>query len=143
MQALTILLPMSALVIWTLLVLLLIPYRRFRAAFRKQVSPEDFRYGESAAVPEEVRIPNRNFMNLLELPVLFYLLCLTLLITQRVDQWALGLAWIYVALRIVHSLIHLSYNRVTHRLTVYGLSNFVLSAMWLRFVVWLIPAALA
>ena len=35
----------------------------------------DFRYGESARVPGEVSIPNRNYMNLLELPVLFYAIC--------------------------------------------------------------------
>jgi len=56
-------------------VLLLIPFRRFRAAFAGQVGAGDFRYGESARVPGEVSIPNRNYMNLLELPVLFYIVC--------------------------------------------------------------------
>jgi hypothetical protein len=42
----------------------------------------------------------------------------------------LALAWIYVGLRVVHSAIHLSYNRVTHRLIPFALSNGVLSVIW-------------
>ena len=41
-----------------------------------------------------------------------------------------GLAWAYVALRVVHSLIHLSYNHVYHRLAAFVVSNGVLAALW-------------
>jgi hypothetical protein len=40
------------------------------------------------------------------------------------------MAWAYVSLRIVHSLIHLSYNRVIHRLSVFALSNAALVSLW-------------
>src|ERR1700741_2796335 len=46
--------------------------RRFRAVFGGRATRDDFKFGESPAVPGDVSIPNRNFMNLLELPVLFY-----------------------------------------------------------------------
>lgn len=75
MNSSAILLPVMILVGWTLVVLLNIPFRRFRAIARRQVSAEDFRYGESARVPPPVSLPNRNFMNLLEVPVLFYVVC--------------------------------------------------------------------
>jgi len=39
-------------------------------------------------------------------------------------------AWIYVALRCVHSFIHLTYNRVIHRFVVYALSAVVLFVLW-------------
>jgi hypothetical protein len=39
-------------------------------------------------------------------------------------------AWSYVALRVIHSLIHLTYNTVMHRLTVFAVSNFVLGGLW-------------
>src|SRR5829696_5072006 len=65
-------LPMGCLALWTFAVLLIIPYRRFAAARRGLVKAADFKYGESVAVPGEVSIPNRNYMNLLEVPVLFY-----------------------------------------------------------------------
>ncbi|WP_374261235.1 hypothetical protein [Zoogloea sp.] len=52
--------------------LLLIPYRRFKTSFARQVTAADSRVGESERVPPELRVPNRVFMNLLELPVPFY-----------------------------------------------------------------------
>lgn len=128
--ALPILFPVLALVGWTGLVLLLIPIARFRAAFRREVKADDFRYGESASVPPHVSLPNRNYMNLLEAPLLFHLACVLLFVTAGVGPWAVGLAWTYVALRVVHSLIHLSYNHVLHRLAVFAASNAVLVVLW-------------
>ena len=127
-----ILYPMAALAGLTFIVLLLIPAARFRAAARGQVTSRDFRYGESANVPGEVSLPNRNLMNLLELPVLFYVVCLAFYVTATVDARALYLAWAYVALRALHSLIHLTYNKVFHRLIAYAASNVVLIALWVR-----------
>ena len=132
MDPTTIFLPVSALAVWTLLVLMLIPIRRFRAGFRGQVTTHDFKYGESANVPPAVRIPNRNLMNLLEMPVLFYVASIVLYVSHSVSATDLWLAWTYVALRLVHSLIHLTYNKVTHRLAVYALSNLLLAVLWLR-----------
>ena len=126
--------PVGALVALTFAVLLMIPYARFRAAFRGEVKAKDFRYGESANVPGRVALPNRNLMNLLELPLLFYVVCIALYVTRTVDGLALTLAWAYVALRAAHSVVHLSYNNVFHRLGVFAASNVVLLALWIRFV---------
>jgi hypothetical protein len=128
-----ILYPMLSLVALTLVVLLLIPYARFRAAARGEVTAADFRYGESTNVPGEVSLPNRNLMNLLELPVLFYVGCLAFYVTGAVDTSAVVLAWAYVALRAAHSVIHLTYNNVFHRLAAFAASNAVLLALWIRF----------
>jgi hypothetical protein len=114
----------------TLFVLLLIPYQRAKALFLKQIEVDDFKLGESKNVPAVVSIPNRNYMNLLELPILFYVVCLTMFITQFVTPVVVGLAWGYVASRTVHSLIHLTYNKVFHRLAAFVLSNFFLVALW-------------
>ncbi|MBO9663211.1 MAPEG family protein [Dokdonella sp.] len=130
-----ILLPCMTLVGWTLCVLLVMPYRRIKAALARQVTADDFKYGESANVPPAVRIPNRNFMNLLEVPVLFYVVGLVAYVTQHVDATAVALAWSYVALRVLHSLIHLSYNHVIHRLAVFAASNLVLAVLWGRVLV--------
>lgn len=129
-----ILYPMVVLVFWTFAVLVLIPRARFGAARQKLVRASDFAYGESGNVPDEVRLPNRNYMNLLELPVLFYIACLTAYVTGKVDAWTLGLAWGFVALRIAHSLVHLTYNNVFHRLRAFGASVVVLAALWVRIV---------
>ena len=127
--------PMGVLALVTFTVLGLIPARRFRAAFAGQVTADDFRFGESPAVPGHVSIPNRNYMNLLELPMLFYVAGLMYFVAGKVDTAALTLAWTYVALRAAHSLIHLTYNNVFHRLTVFGISNLVLMGFWLWFFV--------
>ena len=125
-----ILYPMFALAAWTLVVLLLIPVARVRAARRREVVADDFRYGESATVPPAVSIPNRNYMNLLELPMLFYVVCIVLYLTAGASTTTIALAWAYVALRIGHSLIHLTYNRVVHRLAVFAASNVALVMLW-------------
>ena len=125
--------PAVALAAWTFTVLLLIPIARFRAGARGEVNAGDFRFGESARVPGAVSLPNRNFMNLLELPMLFYVVCIALYVTLSVDAHALVLAWLYFALRVAHSLVHLTYNNVFHRLGVYAASGVVLALLWLRF----------
>jgi hypothetical protein len=127
--------PMGALVFLTFTVLLLIPLRRFRAGFAGHVTTDDFKFGESPAVPGDVAIPNRNLMNLLELPMLFYVAALMHFVTGKVDPVVLGIAWTYVALRAIHTLIHVTYNNVVHRLTVFALSNLVLGAFWVVFFV--------
>jgi hypothetical protein len=99
----------------------------------------DFKFGESANVPAYVSVPNRNLINLLEIPVLFYVVCLTMYVTSHADSAAVLLAWAYVAFRVAHSLVHLTYNNVFHRLAFYGLSNIVLLAMWIRLFLALLP----
>ncbi|MEQ1929268.1 MAG: MAPEG family protein [Parvularculaceae bacterium] len=130
MQGEAILAPMGALALLTFLVLINIPIRRFAAAAAGKVKRDDFKFGESANVPPPVTIPNRNYMNLLEMPVLFYVICFIALYLGRADGAFVALAWIYVALRAAHSAIHLTYNNVFHRLTFFALSNFVVIAMW-------------
>lgn len=123
-------LPVASLALWTLTVLLLIPIARIRASVAGQVEVDDFKHGESERVPAHVRLPNRVFMNLLEVPVLFYVACVVAFVSQHVDGLLMTLAWLYVALRLAHSLIYLSYNHVIHRLSVFALSNGVVAVMW-------------
>jgi hypothetical protein len=122
--------PMFALAAWTLVVLLLIPITRTRSARRREIVIDDFKYGESSAVPPAVSIPNRNYMNLLELPMLFYVVCIVLYVTAGASTMAIALAWAFVVLRVAHSLIHLSYNRVIHRLAAFTASNVALVVLW-------------
>ena len=122
--------PMGALAFLTFGVLTLIPIRRFRASAAGQIVSDDFKFGESASVPGHVSIPNRNYMNLLELPMLFHVASLMFFVTGRIDAAVLGVAWLYVALRAIHSLIHLTYNKVMHRMVPFAVSNVVLMVYW-------------
>lgn len=71
-----------------------------------------------------------NFSNLFELPVLFYVLCIALAATNNGTTVYVTAAWIFVVLRVVHSLIHVTYNFVLHRFAVW-----LLGAVWL-FIMW-------
>ncbi|MDR2012764.1 MAG: MAPEG family protein [Rhodanobacter sp.] len=71
-----------------------------------------------------------NFRNLFELPVLFYVALGIAFAIGAVDPPLLALAWFFVALRVAHSAIHCSYNRVMHRFAAYVAGGFVLWAIW-------------
>lgn len=129
MKATAIFLPALLLMFWTLTVLLVVPVRRVKAVMNKRVTPRDFSHGESAQVPPDVALPNRIFMNLLEVPVLFYVVAFMAYLTGLVNDVTVGLAWAYVALRFVHSGIYFTYNHVGHRALVFGTSNVIVSVM--------------
>ena len=71
-----------------------------------------------------------NFRNLFELPVLFYLAVVVAAQTAQVNALTLALAWLFVALRIAHSAVHCTYNKVLHRFYVYFLGGMALWLLW-------------
>ena len=85
-----------------------------------------------AAVLENVAAAD-NFRNQFEMPVLFLALCLALAVSGLASPLQVALAWAYVGLRSVHSLIHVTYNRVLHRFAAYTASTLCLFLMWILF----------
>jgi hypothetical protein len=75
-----------------------------------------------------------NFRNLFELPVLFYVLCIAIAVNGGSTPGLLTAAWVFVGLRALHSLIHVTYNRVMHRFLVYAASAVLLFGMWTVFL---------
>jgi hypothetical protein len=71
-----------------------------------------------------------NLRNLFELPVLFYLAVVVAVQTNQVTPITLALAWLFVALRILHSAIHCSYNKVIHRFYAYVCGGSVMWLLW-------------
>lgn len=127
----SILQPVMALALWTLLVLMLVPIRRLKAIFSGELSPKDFKLGESDRVSDYVSLPNKNIINLTQMPILFYVVCILAFITQQAGTWFLALAWAYVVTRVLHSIVHITYNNVLHRFLVFACSNFLLVALWI------------
>src|SRR5262245_51146477 len=76
-----------------------------------------------------------NLRNLFEVPVLFYALCALVAATDLDSPVLVFGAWGYVALRCVHSYIHITYNRVIHRFLVYAASTVLLFTLWGVFLV--------
>ena len=71
-----------------------------------------------------------NFRNLFELPVLFYVALVVAAVTGQVNATTIALAWAFVLLRIVHSTIHCTYNKVMHRFYAYVAGGMVLWLLW-------------
>lgn len=113
---------------------ILLVQRKVRAVKQKLV---DLRVTalNNQAWPEDVVKVSNNIANQFETPVLFYVLCVLLLVLQGVDIFGLTLAWAYVALRVVHIYIHVGSNYVPRRLKVFGASLFVLLAMLIKIAV--------
>lgn len=72
----------------------------------------------------------RHWSNLYEAPMLFYIACLMAFSIQMESALLVGLAWAYVAVRLIHTIIHLTYNLVFHRLTAFLRSQAILVVMW-------------
>ena len=75
------------------------------------------------------------FSNQFELPVLFYVLTILEIITRHADFMFVVLAWIFVALRVMQALVHVTDNNVRRRGAFYGVGALVLMAMWIIFAV--------
>jgi hypothetical protein len=99
----------------------------------RRIRPQAVATSRLAAAALEEVAPADNFRNLFEVPVLFFAICCVLAIADAVTPVQLALAWAFVALRCVHSLIHVTYNRVLHRFWVYVLSTVCVLAMWVMF----------
>ena len=85
---------------------------------------------EFAAALKDTRCAD-NFSNLFETPVLFYVACIGLYVTDTVSMPALALAWVYVLLRMAHSYVHCGSNHVMTRFKCFAASLTVLVALWL------------
>ncbi len=126
--------PMVALVFVTFAVWTMLFIRRIPKLKSDPVPLDAMRIRATRPIlSEQEMAANDNLMNLFELPVLFYALCLALAVTGwRSDFFALG-CWGYVALRAAHSAIHCTVNNVLMRFIAYLLSTLLLFALWVGF----------
>ena len=125
-----IVLPAIALVLLTAIVWVRLYVERIRELQQRGIDPQALATAAATAQTMQHVQASDNFKNLFEVPVLFYALCAVLASAQHVSPFFVIGAWLYVALRYVHSFIHLTYNRVIHRFAVYVLSTALLFLMW-------------
>jgi len=135
-----ILYPVFAMFLLVVLVFLRMRAMRFAAVRNQQVNIKYYRAFEGASEPEPLRVVSRHFNNLFEVPVLFYVGVIMTYITHQVSYWQVVCAWAYVALRYVHTYIHLTSNNVITRFSVYFASGIVLAVMWSTLLVQLLRA---
>ena len=126
--------PVFCLVMLTFFMMAATGITRLISVRRRQVHPRYYVLMSGDTPPDYVQKVGRNMANLLEVPVLFYLLAVLVILFEINNQLLVDLAWLYVALRLVHSIIHISYNNVPHRFIVFVLSVVTLMIMWLQFI---------
>lgn len=122
--------PVLAQVALTVVVWIALYVQRLGEMGRRRIDPQQVRTSQLAAGVLENVAAADNFRNLFEVPVLFYAIVPLLVLAQAVTGTEVALAWAYVALRALHSAIHLSYNRVVHRFWAYAASTLCVFAMW-------------
>ena len=88
-------------------------------------------YRDNVAEPEETRFLKNNLTNQYELPVLFIAGCIANYATGHATIVAVLLAWLFVALRIAHAVIHVGQNRLRHRVPVFIAGFAVNGLLWL------------
>jgi hypothetical protein len=125
-----ILAPIVALVAWTLVMMVWMIVTRFAAMRRKGLSLKG-RVGTRSGslegvIEDQVNWKAHNYMHLVEQPTLFYAIALTLALLDFGGGMNLILAWVYVGLRIVHSLWQATVNIVVYRTIFWVLSSLCL-----------------
>jgi len=128
--------PTFALVLLIFVVVVMLATQRFRHVRAHPPRAENIAtFTAAKAYFEPVEPPANNLANLFEMPVLYFALVPLLLLFRHAGHFEVLLAWIYVALRLIHSLIHLGRGKVTGRFLVYLSSCLVLAVMWAGFAI--------
>jgi hypothetical protein len=133
-----ILLPVFALVALTFAMLFLTARSRLVAVKSGAVKIKDIALGQKAWPAHSLQLAN-NFQSQFELPMLFYVLAVLVLVTRQLDVVQLALAWTFVILRVAHTYIHTTSNFVPTRFRVFAAGFLVLIASWVYFAVKIVP----
>jgi hypothetical protein len=136
MIGMAILQPVVALAAWTMVMWFWLYGTRIPALSAAQVEPDDLVHdptkGLDTVLPPQVMWKAHNYNHLHEAPTVFYAVAIVLAMIGEGDGLNAQIAWAYVALRVVHSIIQATVNRVKLRFMVFALSSFCLMALVLR-----------
>ena len=137
MEASAILQPVIALGLWTGVMMIWMYATRIPAIGKADIPVAEMGHpGGMTYLPSEVRRIADNYNHLFEQPTLFYATCIAIAVAGHVDAVAVNVAWVFVGIRVVHSLIQASVNIVLLRFGVFLLS-------WVALLVLLIREAMA
>jgi hypothetical protein len=122
--------PVVALVAWTLVIMAWMALTRLPAMKNAGIDINNLVGGRGAnlegVVPDSIQWKSHNYSHLLEQPTLFYAIVITLALMGMDQPINLYLAWGYVGLRVVHSLIQCTVNVVRYRFLVFSLASLCL-----------------
>ena len=120
--------PLLALVLWSFVMWAWLYATRIPAMLRGKLVYDPYRPNEEfmAKIPARVRWKADNYNHLMEQPTLFYAVTLTLALLGAGDTVNTALAWLYVGLRVGHSLVQALINVVTLRIAIFMAASLVL-----------------
>jgi hypothetical protein len=126
--------PVVALVLWTFVMWTWMYATRLPAMrkARMKLDSDAPRGEQMATLPPRVRWKADNYNHLFEQPTLFYAIAITLGVIGDSSALDLGLAWAYVALRVIHSLVQSLVNHIPTRFAFFALGSLVLLTLTIR-----------
>jgi len=127
--------PVLALIIWSLIIWCVLYARRIPAMSAAKIHPDSAKSPDGdwkAKKPAGAQYAAHNYNHLMEQPTIFYALMFYLHLSGQGDSLALKLAWAYVILRVLHSLVQITINKVMWRFGLFSLGSFILIFMALR-----------
>ena len=128
--------PVVVLIAWSLVMLFWLVAARLPAMKKVGIDISKVVGGKPGAldgiVDDKAQWKAHNYIHLMEQPTLFYAVCLVLALAGWGNGMNAWIAWAYVALRIVHSLIQATFNKVSIRFLVFLLSTLCLVALTLH-----------
>jgi len=121
------LIPVIALILWTFTIFLIMAYGRLR--FTK--NPQDAAHTKDikGTMPAWVERTGDNYNHLFEQPVAFYVVTLSIALINSYDSLMVQLAWAFVVLRIIHSLVQLTFNMVLVRFLLFAAGWLIIAYM--------------
>ncbi len=105
---------------------------RLRVFKQAGVTPDTATYSTMRKLPDWALNPAANYNNLTEAPPLFYAVVIVIVLLGQADTVNVVLVWLYVAIRVAHSLWQSLVNRISIRMMLFGASWFVLGALIVR-----------
>lgn len=128
------LLPVVALVLWTFVMWLWMYATRLPAMRAARMKPDPLapRGEQMAMLPATVRWKADNYNHLFEQPTIYYATVIVLALVSTGEGVDVALAWAYVGLRVVHSLVQALVNTIEVRFVLFVLSSLVLLVLALR-----------
>jgi len=125
--------PVMALVAWSLVMWVWMYIQRIPAMQKAGVKPQDARFpGSLDVLPDTARQAADNYNHLMEQPTIFYAAALAIQVAGHADDTGVKLAWAYVIVRVLHSVLQVSVNLVPVRFLLFTISTGVLAAMVVR-----------
>jgi hypothetical protein len=120
--------PVVALVIWSAIIWAWMYATRIPAIVKSRMvlDPMAPRGEQMAQLPPKVRWKADNYNHLMEQPTLFFAVAITLAMLGDHSMSSVALAWGYVALRVVHSLVQVTWNKIEVRFALFFVSSLVL-----------------